>query len=116
MKPNLIIIGAQKCGSSSLHRYLDHHSDISMSKTKELVFFVESLNWKNGIKWYESQFEGTGKIQSESSPSYTMYPTFAGTPKLMHSLIPDAKLICIVRDPINRIVSHYLHQSYRKKR
>ncbi len=115
MKPNLIIIGAQKCGSSSLHQYLDLHPDISMSQTKELDFFVESLNWKKGLDWYESQFSGATKIRGESSPSYTMYPNFTDVPKRMHSLLPDAKLIYIVRDPIKRIVSHYLHQWYKKR-
>jgi Sulfotransferase domain len=116
MKPNLIIIGAQKSGSSSLHHYLNLHPDISMSETKELDFFVESLNWKNGLDWYQSQFNGTAAIHGESSPSYTMYPNFTGVPERMHSLIPDARLVYIVRDPIERIVSHYLHQWYRKRR
>lgn len=115
MKPNLIIIGAQKCGTSSLHHYLDCHPEVSMSKQKELDFFVESLNWKKGIRWYESQFGGTAKIHGESSPSYTMYPNFTGVPKRMHAHVPDAKLIYMVRDPIDRIVSHYLHQWYGKR-
>lgn len=116
MKPNLIIIGAQKCGSSSLHQYLNLHPDISMSHTKELDFFVESLNWKKGLDWYKSQFSDTATIYGESSPSYTMYPNFTDVPERMHSLIPDAKLIYIVRDPIKRIVPHCLHQWYRKRR
>ncbi len=115
MKPNLIIIGCQKCGTSSLHYYLNHHPDISMSEQKELNYFVESLNWQKGIDWYESQLTGTTKIVGESSPSYTMYPNFTGVPQRMHALVPQAKLIYIVRDPVERIVSHYLHQWYRKR-
>ena len=115
MKPNLIIIGAQKCGTSSLHHYLNCHPEVSMSKQKELDFFVESLNWKKGIHWYESQFDGTAKTHGESSPSYTMYPNFTGVPERMHNYVPDAKLIYVVRDPIDRIVSHYLHQWYGKR-
>ena len=115
MKPKFIIIGAQKCGTSSLHRHLDSHPDISMSTQKELNFFVESLNWKKGIEWYESQFTKAAITHGESSPSYTMYPKFTGVPGKIHSYVPDAKLIYIVRDPIDRIVSHYLHQWYDKR-
>lgn len=117
MRPNLIIIGAQKCGSSSLHHYLDQHPDISMSQTKELDYFVESLNWNKGLDWYASQFsDSTAVVVGESSPSYSMYPNFTGVAERMHALIPDAKIIYIVRDPVERIVSHYLHQWYGKRR
>ncbi len=115
MQPNLIIIGAQKCGSSSLHQYLDLHPDIAMSEQKELDFFVDGENWDKGFDWYEAQFAGPEKIHGESSPSYTMYPTFAGVPERIHTHLPDARLIYIVRDPIDRIVSHYLHQWYDKR-
>jgi len=115
MKPNLIIIGAQKSGTSSLHHYLNLHPDVSMSATKELNFFVETLNWEKGLDWYESWFTGTQKIHGESSPSYTMYPNFPGVPARMHSILPDARLIYLVRDPIERIISHYLHQWYGKR-
>ena len=115
MKPDLIIIGSQKCGTSSLHHHLDLHPDISMSAHKELDFFVEELNWKKGIQWYESQFKGIAKLHGESSPSYTMYPNFSGVPERMHSYVPNAKLLYIVRDPIDRIVSHYLHQWYARR-
>jgi hypothetical protein len=115
MKPNLIIIGSQKCGTSSLHYYLDLHPEVSMSGLKELDFFIDRENWQKGVQWYESQFTGNAKIHGESSPSYTMYPNFSGVPQRMHSQIPDAKLIYIVRDPIERIVSHYLHQWYGKR-
>lgn len=115
MKPNLIIIGAQKCGTSSLHRYLDLHPEVCMSDEKELNFFVEQQNWRKGLEWYESHFSGTAKIHGESSPSYTMYPNFSSVPQRMHTVVPEARLIYIVRDPIERIVSHYLHQWYDKR-
>ena len=56
MLPNLIVIGAAKCGTTSLHRYLDLHPEIAMTKAKELDFFVEDRNWQRGLGWYESQF------------------------------------------------------------
>ena len=105
--PNLIVIGAAKCGTSSLHYYMNLHPQISMSKEKELRFFVEEKNWHKGTEWYQSNFTGRTKIRGESSPVYTQYPHYAGVPKRMCSLIPEAKLIYIVRDPIERITSHY---------
>jgi hypothetical protein len=106
--PNLIVIGAQKCGTSSLHYYLDQHPDIAMSRPKELNFFSRDA-WERGVAWYAAQFEPGAAIRGESSPSYTFYPRHRGVAKRMYSIVPDAKLIYLVRDPIERIVSHYLH-------
>ena len=54
--PNLVIIGAQKCATSSLHRYLDAHPDVAMSDPKELNFFIEEKEWSRGLDWYRSHF------------------------------------------------------------
>ncbi|MEM7757850.1 MAG: sulfotransferase [Cyanobacteria bacterium P01_A01_bin.40] len=113
--PNLIIIGAMKAGTTSLHYYLNLHPEISMSRQKELNFFVEEKNWYRGIEWYKSQFVGQAKIHGESSPNYTKYPVYSGVPQKMFSVIPETKLIYIVRNPIERIISHYMH-SYAEKR
>ncbi len=107
--PNLIIIGAQKCGTTSLHYYLGLHPQISMSREKELDFFIIEHNWHKGIDWYKSNFIGETKIRGESSPNYTLYPYYDGVPERMHSVVPGAKLIYILRDPIDRIISHYIH-------
>lgn len=112
MLPNLIIIGAQKCGTSALHHYLHLHPDICMSTQKELNFFVESKNWSKGLDWYESNFrgkDGKAKIYGEASPDYTGYPATQGVPERMHSIVPDAKLIYMVRHPLERIISQYIH-------
>jgi hypothetical protein len=108
--PNLIIIGAMKCGTSSLHQYLNLHPQIHMSQTKELDFFITAKNWGKGLEWYQSNFTEHADVIGESSPNYTKYPIFKGVPERMHHLIPDAKLIYVVRDPIKRIISHYTHQ------
>ncbi|MEM9923671.1 MAG: sulfotransferase domain-containing protein [Cyanobacteria bacterium P01_D01_bin.50] len=107
--PNLIIIGAMKCGTTSLHHYLNLHPEICMSRDKELDFFIEEKNWSRGIKWYKSHFVGQAKIYGESSPNYTRYPIWKGIPLRMFSVIPETKLIYIVRNPIERIISHYVH-------
>ena len=109
MLPNLIIIGGMKCGTTSLHYYLNQHPQISMSETKELNFFIESRNWSKGINWYKSQFKGNTKVIGEASPNYTCQSHFPGVPQRMYQLLPDAKLIYLVRDPIKRIIAHYLH-------
>src|SRR5918992_682833 len=112
MLPNLIVIGAQKCGTSALHHYLHLHPDICMSAQKELNFFVESKNWSKGLAWYESNFrgkDGKAKIYGEASPDYTGYPAAPGVPARMHSIVPDAKLILMVRHPVDRIISQYIH-------
>ena len=69
MLPNLIIIGAMKAGTTSLHHYLGLHPQISMSRRMEPHFFVPEMNWSKGVKWYEQHFGATpGKrLQFETS-------------------------------------------------
>jgi hypothetical protein len=105
--PNLILIGASRCGTTSLHRYLDLHPQISMSRTKELNFFVEERNWPRGVGWYESQFADTAPVRGEASPHYTACERFDGVPERMAAVIPEAKLVYLVRDPIARAFSAY---------
>lgn len=108
--PNLILIGAMKTGTTSLHYYLNLHPAISMSRQKELDFFIEAKNWPKGVQWYRSNFTEQSAIRGESSPNYTAYPKWQGIPQRMFSLIPEAKLIYVVRDPIERLISQYLHR------
>lgn len=117
MLPNLLIIGAQKCGTTSLHRYLALHPEASMSEPKELDFFVspdETLfpvgNWPRGMDWYRSHFPHETPIRGEASPNYTVYPFTQGVPERAASLVPDAKIVYMVRDPVDRIASQYLHR------
>ncbi len=108
--PNTIVIGAGKCGTTSLHYYLSLHPEIYMSAEKELNFFIAEGNWQNGIDWYRSNFRTTAPILGESSPLYTAFPKHQGVPERMHAILPDARLIYMVRDPIDRIISHYTHE------
>jgi hypothetical protein len=106
--PNLIIIGAPKCGTTSLHFYLDLHPEVSMSEQKELHYFSRS-NWRERQGWYEEQFEGCETpVRGEATPAYAFYPRKRGIPERIHSLIPEAKLIYVVRDPFEQIVSHWV--------
>jgi hypothetical protein len=105
----MIIIGGLKCGTTSIHHYLGLHPEIHMSKPKELNFFAAEQNWDLGFDWYENRFDNTVKINGESSPHYTNRPRFNGVAERIHKHIPDARLIYMVRDPIKRILSHWVH-------
>jgi hypothetical protein len=107
--PNLIIIGGLKCGTTSIHHYLGLHPQIQMSKPKELNFFVTELNWDLGLDWYASRFDDRFQVRGESSPHYTNLPRYDGVAERIRTHCPDAKLIYMVRDPIKRILSHWVH-------
>ncbi|HEV7563518.1 MAG TPA: sulfotransferase [Solirubrobacterales bacterium] len=107
--PNFIIIGGLKCGTTSIHHYLGLHPEIQMSKPKELNFFVEEMNWDLGLDWYASRFDDRCKVRGESSPHYTNLPRFDGVAEKIREHCPDARLLYMVRDPIKRILSHWVH-------
>jgi hypothetical protein len=107
--PNFLIIGAAKCGTTSLHFYLAQHPKIWMSLEKELKFFLEEINWNRGVDWYKEQFDARFPLRGEATPYYTHALKYNGVPSRIHSLLPEAKLIYLVRDPIQRILSAYVH-------
>jgi hypothetical protein len=114
MLPNFIIVGAMKSGTTSLYHYLKVHPDICMSSIKESDFFIAEKNYSKGIGWYKSLFScGDEKIIGEASPNYTKRHLFGGVPKRIHSLLPKVKIIFLVREPIKRIFSHYIHNDSR---
>jgi hypothetical protein len=65
----VIIIGAMKSGTSSLHHYLRQHPEICMSSAKEPNFFIEAGNFSKGLDWYRSMFADHTKICGEASPA-----------------------------------------------
>jgi hypothetical protein len=107
--PNLIIVGGLKCGTTSIHHYLGLHPEIQMSKPKELNFFARELNWDLGLDWYASRFDDRFAVRGESSPHYTNLPRFEGVAERIEQHCPEARLIYMVRDPIKRILSHWVH-------
>lgn len=111
--PNLIIIGAMKSATTSLFNYLKAHPKIGMSPRKELHFFNAGGwkgNWQLGLDWYRTNFDPAAQIRGEATPNYTQHDVFPGTAERIAATVPHAKLIYLVRDPIQRIVSHYLHR------
>jgi hypothetical protein len=122
--PGVIVIGAMKCGTSAVHAYLDAHPDIAMSRTKELNFFngpdvaphddADSWwltgQWHRGLGWYSSQFDPDAAVCGESSPAYTA-PGSPGVPGRMAAVVPDVRLVYLVRDPLERALSQYAHHA-----
>jgi hypothetical protein len=108
--PNLIVIGGLKCGTTSLHHYLNLHPQIAMSRPKELNFFVAELNWELGVDWYRSHFDAAAPVRGETSPHYTSRPRFEGVARRMRETLgEEARVVYMVRHPIDRLLSHYLH-------
>jgi hypothetical protein len=107
--PNLLIIGARKAGTTSLHKYLSLHPQIYMSRHKELSFFDNThRHWKLGLDWYKTNFDAAYPVNGEASPQYSRYPKITGVPeRICRALGPEVKLIYLVRDPVDRIVSDY---------
>lgn len=121
--PNLFIIGAMKAGTSSLHEYLHQHPQIFMSRMKEPQYFAphvtrQGLQWgqgqphpEPGIGWYLRLFADAGdaKYAGESSVSYTAAPWVTDCEKRIYEFNPQARFVYLVRDPVERAVSHYWH-------
>ena len=106
--PNFLVIGAMKAGTTTLHSWLGQHPDIGMSSIKEVSYFVSKWT-DHDPSWYARHFDGRAPFRGESCTSYTKFPQRPGVPERIHALLPDALLVYVLRDPIERTVSHYLH-------
>ena len=114
--PDFAIIGAQKAGTTSLYNYCILHPDVAPSLAKEVDYFTD--NYSKGKRWYVSHFASesarrrhqkrTGRplLCLDASPNYLFFPC---APRRTKLLLPDAKLIVILRDPVYRAYSHYWH-------
>jgi len=110
--PNFLVIGAAKAGTTSMYHYLRAHPQVFMPETKELNFFVGNDGWPKGISWYERHFDTAGEALAigEASPNYTKYPLFSGVPERVAKLVPEIRLVYLVRHPIERFRSGYLDE------
>lgn len=112
--PTFFVIGAPKAGTTSLHNYLAAHPQIQMSAVKEPRFFAGP---EDGIPYppdhvgslaaYEALFDPTAEVRGESSTDYATHPRRQGVPERIKELVPEARFIYLVRDPIERTVSHF---------
>ena len=112
MLPNFLVIGAAKAGTTSMYHYLRAHPQVFMPETKELNFFVSSDGWPKGTSWYERHFDAAGDAAAvgEASPNYSKYPLFPGVPERVAKLVPEMRLVYLVRHPIERYRSGYLDE------
>jgi hypothetical protein len=104
--PDFLIVGAQKCGTTSLYEYLAEHPQVMPALTKEVHYF--DVRYPRGMSWYRAHFglRRPGRITGEASPYYLFHPA---APQRIKSDVPRAKLIVMLRDPAERAVSHYHH-------
>ena len=106
--PNYVIIGAQKGGTTSLHNLLSGHPHVMRPTTKEIHFFDN--HYDEGLGWYRAHFRppveknGYETITGEASPYYI---ASTSSPERMARIVPDIKLIAMLRNPVDRAYSHY---------
>ena len=114
--PDFIIVGAQKAGTTSLHAYLVQHPEITGPYVKEVHYFDGGLNpqfdsFAEGENWYRAHFPFKRDVRGlafEASPLYLFNPLCA---ERIYNRAPTAKIIIMLRDPIERALSQYFHNA-----
>jgi len=111
-KPDFLIIGAMKSATTSLYHQLRRQSGIFMPDLKEPNYFSDAANFRRGQDWYESLFDDAhpDDLCGEASTHYTKLPTFPDTVVRLKAALPSARLIYVMRHPVDRLVSQYVHQ------
>ena len=105
-----MVIGAHKSGTTSLAVHLANHPRISFCKNKEPRYFDIIGDWEKHLEEYHSLFSPEpSQICGEGSTYYTFFPETRGTYDRLFAYNPDLKLVYIMRDPVERVVSHYTH-------
>jgi hypothetical protein len=104
--PEFLIVGGQRCGTTSLYRYLAEHPDVAPASGKELQYF--SIHAGRGERWYRAHFPvRPPTVRSfEASPYYLFHPE---VPRRVAATLPAARFVALLRDPVERAYSHYLH-------
>src|SRR5690348_277983 len=115
--PNFFIVGTPKAGTTSLYHYLDEHPDIFMSPIKETNYFsYEEIKSQglfyneehiNTLAQYEQQFKDA-KNESAIGEASVSYLYYASVPSKIKEFNPDARIIIVLRNPVDRGFSHYL--------
>lgn len=110
-KPSFLVIGAAKCGTTSLCSLLSRHPDVFVHPEKELNFFCFDDLYDRGFAWYASLFEGTADRTAvgEGSPNYTKRTKHPHSAERIAKHLPEARLLYIVRHPLRRMESAWLH-------
>lgn len=114
--PDFIIIGAQRCGTTFLYRFLTKHPHVEPALRKEIHYF--DFKFEKGVNWYRAQFptlpykyyanwiRKRDFVTGEASPYYLFHPD---VPRRVSAIVPQTKLIVLLRNPIDRAYSHYHH-------
>ena len=109
--PSFLIIGAKKCGTTSLFNYLSKHPNIGAPTWKEISYF--NIHFDRGSLWYRSFFpislpklDSQDLITGEATASYICHPQ---APQRIAETLPNVKLIALLRNPVDRAYSHYHH-------
>jgi hypothetical protein len=98
-----------RAGTTTLHHLLGTHPAAFVSDPKELDFFNNDENFGRGVDWYRSFFVTDKAVRGESSPNYMKRDLWPLAAARAAQVVPDAKLLCMVRHPIERLTSHYVH-------
>jgi len=109
--PTFLVIGAMKAGTTSLWQYLRSHPQVYLSEPKELYFFSDPERFDLGVDWYRSHFTAAtdARAVGEACTNYAKYPRVTGAAARIATVLPEVRLVYLVRDPLSRIRSHYVH-------
>lgn len=112
MTADYIVLGAMKCGTTTLAAQLGAQHGIFMAEPKEPCYFSDDAVFARGPGWYAGLFAGAapGDIRGEASTHYTKRPDLPRAPERMKAALPEVRLVYMIRDPMARIVSHYIHE------
>jgi hypothetical protein len=108
--PQLLILGAQRSGTTSLFHYLVQHPDVLPPFGKELHYF--DAHYARGVTWYRGRFPfrhrlRNGTLTLDATPYYLVHPL---VPQRAAQLLPTVQLIALLRNPVDRALSHYQHE------
>ncbi len=110
--PSFIIIGAMKCATTTLYEQLASQPGIFLPELKEPNFFSNDEQYRKGMDWYEDLFSAAekGALLGEASTHYTKLPTYPKTLERIKAHLPPPKFIYMMRHPVDRLVSQYIHE------
>jgi hypothetical protein len=110
--PDFLIIGAMKSATSTLHRQLAAQPEFWMSSPKEHYFLSDDALYGRGAHWYAQQFRSVSPnlLLGVSNTHCTKLPTYPRVVERIQESLPDAKFIYVMRNPLERIISQYLHE------
>ncbi len=111
-RPDFVIIGAMKCATTTLHDQLAQQPGFFLSTPKEPNFFSDESQFARGIDWYRGLFAAAPRdsLCGESSTHYTKLPTHPRCVERLAEHLPDARFIYVMRHPLQRLISHYVHE------